>query len=202
MSTEQTQTDGHGIDGEAEEGSPGTHPVTRRHFLAGSAAVTAATALAVTTGGGDTTPMVAAAVAQNAITATQSMTDFLPRTSIAKISALKVGQPVNAMYPDPQSPVVILKTGRKMADGVGPDGDIVAYSAICTHKGCQVVYRADNGILICPCHFSAFDPNKGGMQIIGQATTNLPQVVLEVNGDDLFATDIQGLIYGRESNVL
>ena len=35
---------------------------------------------------------------------------------------------MHATYPDEQSPIVLLKLGRRVPDGVGPDGDVVAYN--------------------------------------------------------------------------
>ncbi|HEY4432956.1 MAG TPA: hypothetical protein VGM99_01020, partial [Candidatus Cybelea sp.] len=67
---------------------------------------------------------------------------------------------------------------------------------------CPVSYHADRKVLACPCHFSSFDPAVGGLQIIGQATTNLPQIVLEARGGELYGVGIRGLIWGREHNEL
>jgi len=124
-----------------------------------------------------------------------------PENSLAKLGDLAVGKAVRATYPDDQSPVLVLKMGRRVEDGVGPDGDIVAYSALCAHMGCEVSYRKDRDAIDCPCHFSSFDPAKGGMQVIGQATTNLPQVVLEVRGDNVVGVGMRGLLYGRQTNL-
>jgi arsenite oxidase small subunit len=96
---------------------------------------------------------------------------------------------------------MIFKLGTKVSDGVGPDGDVVAYSSICTHLGCAVAWNADAKVLSCPCHFSSFDPARGGIMIMGQATANLPQVILKANGTDLVATGIRGLIWGRQTNL-
>ena len=129
-----------------------------------------------------------------------SITTF-PHSTLAKFSDLKVGQVTRAKYPDDKSPIMIFKLGTKVPDGVGPDGDVVAYSSICTHLGCAVAWNADAKVLSCPCHFSSFDPARGGIMIMGQATANLPQVILKANGTDLVATGIRGLIWGRQTNL-
>jgi cytochrome b6-f complex iron-sulfur subunit len=36
------------------------------------------------------------------------------------------------------------------------EGKLYAVNAICTHKGCDVVYDKDSGHLRCPCHGSEF----------------------------------------------
>ena len=86
--------------------------------------------------------------------------------------------------------------------GVGPDGDVVAYSTLCTHMGCPITYDPQARSFKCPCHFSQFDPEIAGQMICGQATENLPQVTLRVGSDgSIVATGVQGLIYGRQANV-
>ena len=61
-------------------------------------------------------------------------------------------------------------------------GDFVAYSAVCTHRGCTVGYK--DGKLACPCHGSVFDPAKDGAVEAGPAPSPLPQIPVEVrNGE-------------------
>jgi ubiquinol-cytochrome c reductase iron-sulfur subunit len=70
-------------------------------------------------------------------------------------------------------------------------GGIVAYSKICTHAACAVsLYRtplneptAPKPALVCPCHFSTFDPATGGSVLFGPAGRDLPQLPLEVDSD-------------------
>ena len=90
------------------------------------------------------------------------------------------------------------------AGGAGPDGDIVAYSVLCPHKGCVLLsYNAGDKTLNCPGHFSRFDCETGGQQIWGHATQNLPQFALRVDDKgDIYADGVDELIYGRLSNVL
>jgi quinol---cytochrome c reductase iron-sulfur subunit len=59
---------------------------------------------------------------------------------------------------------------------------ILAYSRICTHAGCAItLYRAPlfqpdepSPALVCPCHYSTFDPATGGTVTFGPAGRNLP----------------------------
>ncbi|MBN9279529.1 MAG: arsenate reductase (azurin) small subunit [Hyphomicrobium sp.] len=106
-------------------------------------------------------------------------------------------------YPDKSSPGVLIKLGTRVPGGVGPAGDIVAFSTLCPHKGFPLSYVAGEKTLTCPGHYSVFDCEKGGLQVMGQATQNLPQFMLRVaaNGD-IFAEGVDELIYGRLSNVL
>jgi ubiquinol-cytochrome c reductase iron-sulfur subunit len=88
--------------------------------------------------------------------------------------------------------VVRLKPGElrlpaKRADWA-PDG-ILAFSKICTHAGCAVsMFRyplypphAPGPALVCPCHYSTFDPARGAEVVFGPAGRPLPQLPLEVD---------------------
>ena len=82
-----------------------------------------------------------------------------------------------------------------------PDG-ILAYSKICPHAGCAVsLYRkplfdptSPEPALVCPCHYSTFDPAAGGTVIFGPAGRNLPQLPLLIDsaGDLRAAGDFSG----------
>lgn len=124
--------------------------------------------------------------------------------SIAKARAMKVNQPVAFNYPDAASPCMAVKMGTPTAGGVGPEGDIVAYSVLCTHQGCPTVYDGNDRCFKCPCHFSIFDAEKGGQMVCGQAPTKLPSIVLEYNAknDTIAAVAVNGLIFGRQANIL
>ena len=56
----------------------------------------------------------------------------------------------------------------------------------------------------CPCHYSTFDAEMTGQMVCGQATEDLPRVVLRYDDqdDNVQAVAIDGLIYGRQANVL
>jgi ubiquinol-cytochrome c reductase iron-sulfur subunit len=68
-----------------------------------------------------------------------------------------------------------------------PEG-IVAYSKICTHAGCAIaLYRnplfeetEPDRALVCPCHYSTFDPATGGEVVFGPAGRPLPQLPLTI----------------------
>lgn len=67
--------------------------------------------------------------------------------------------------------------------GWAPDGH-VAYSKLCTHAGCPVgLFRAQDQVLICPCHQSTFDVTRGAVPVFGPAARPLPQLPLEVDAD-------------------
>ncbi len=66
---------------------------------------------------------------------------------------------------------------------------ILAYSRICTHAGCAItLYRAPlfqpdepRPALVCPCHYSTFDPATGGTVTFGPAGRDLPLLPVYVD---------------------
>jgi quinol---cytochrome c reductase iron-sulfur subunit len=74
-------------------------------------------------------------------------------------------------------------------------GGILAYSKICTHAGCAVaLYRKPRfpvvepkPALVCPCHYSTFNPATGASVIFGPAGRPLPQLPLMVDTDGYLA---------------
>jgi ubiquinol-cytochrome c reductase iron-sulfur subunit len=105
------------------------------------------------------------------------------------------------------SPIVVVRVTPARLDL--PDdrrdwapGGIVAYSKICTHAGCAVsLYRAPHFEptrprpgLVCPCHYSTFDPATGGTVLFGPAGRPLPQLPLTVgsNGELIAAGGFSG----------
>jgi ubiquinol-cytochrome c reductase iron-sulfur subunit len=95
----------------------------------------------------------------------------------------ELAAPVIVMHLDPSS--IELPAGR---EDWAPEG-LVAYSKICTHAGCAVsiprspLYppRAPRPALVCPCHYSTFDPAKGADVIFGPAGRALPQLPLSID---------------------
>jgi Rieske Fe-S protein len=63
---------------------------------------------------------------------------------------------------------------------------IVAYSAICTHQGCEAsAWDAEAKTLWCPCHDSKFDLRENGRVVSGPAPRRLAALPLGVQGDVL-----------------
>jgi rieske iron-sulfur protein len=58
---------------------------------------------------------------------------------------------------------------------------VVAYSAICTHTGCDVInWHPDRRLLECPCHYSVYDPMEGAKVVSGPAPRRLPALPLKI----------------------
>jgi arsenite oxidase small subunit len=94
--------------------------------------------------------------------------------------------------------------GQAVSGGMGPDQDIVAYSILCNHMGCPLNYDPESRTFKCPSHFSIFDSEKAGQMVTGQATEDLPRILLSYNKDtgDIKAVGVSGLIFGRQANIL
>lgn len=123
---------------------------------------------------------------------------------IAALSDLEVGRPMDFAYPNEAHNNFIVKLGKPAWDGVGPDQDIVAFNYLCTHMGgpMQGTYRHEYGTLgPCPFHFSRFDLSKSGVMVLGQATQSLPQIILSLEGDEIYAGGVTGLVYGTHENI-
>jgi len=92
------------------------------------------------------------------------------------------------------SSVVLVRLPRaslRLPSGLqGYDADgIVAYSKICTHAGCAIAmyetptFAPDEprAALVCPCHYSTFDPATGGTVTFGPAGRPLPMLPLAID---------------------
>lgn len=128
-----------------------------------------------------------------------------PRKKIGRLSDLSEHIPVEFLYPDdgPHSISFLVKVGERAGGGVGPGQDIVAFNALCTHQGGLIrgLYDARHKVAgPCPLHLTTFDLTRHGMVVAGHATEGLPQVVLQTEGNDLYAVGVLGLIYGYSGN--
>lgn len=127
-----------------------------------------------------------------------------PRQRIGRLSALVKGKPVDFAYPYPTVSNILVKLGVPAGGAVGPEQDVVAFNLQCTHMGGPLhgTYKDEHQVLgPCPLHLTTFDLTRHGMVVAGHATESLPQIVLELRGDEIFAVGVQGLIYGYSSNL-
>jgi arsenite oxidase small subunit len=124
-----------------------------------------------------------------------------PIMDIGPLSALASGGAIQFNYPDDESPAILIRLTEPGLNGTGPKQSLVAFSQLCTHKGCPLDYNAERKLLICPCHWSTFDPAKAGAIVIGQASQPLPQIALKIEDDLIRAISVDGLIYGRHTNI-
>lgn len=172
---------------------PGKCLISRRQFLLTSSVATATVMVAINVG----TPY-----AQEV----PAMVATYPRKFVAKLSDLEQDVPLEFEYPDEgaYAESMIVKLGNRAGGGIGPQEDVVAFNYTCTHQGGSLVgsYKADTKSLgACPLHLSTYDLTRHGILISGQAYQSLPQVLLELEGDDIYAVGIFGLIFGRFDNL-
>jgi Rieske Fe-S protein len=84
-------------------------------------------------------------------------------------------------YPRDSDPCIAVRT---------PEGKIVAYSQVCTHLSCAVVYSQSENALLCPCHKGVFNIDNGS-PVAGPPERPLARVRIEQRGDRLFATGLE-----------
>ncbi|MEZ5294371.1 MAG: Rieske (2Fe-2S) protein [Vicinamibacterales bacterium] len=96
-------------------------------------------------------------------------------------TVVKRGSRLNRLVLVRLDPATLVPATRaRAADGV------IAYSAICTHSGCDVGdYLPDEGRLYCECHQTRFDPHDGAKVTDGPAPRPLPALPLKVEAGRL-----------------
>jgi nitrite reductase/ring-hydroxylating ferredoxin subunit len=119
---------------------------------------------------------------------------FLATGTLAIIGALPTGAGVKA--------VAIAKVGElaenewkvfdfpdQYAQGILinlPGKGLVAYSDVCTHLSCAVLYDGAKRQLHCPCHEGYFDPVTGNV-VAGPPTRPLPLIQLAIQDGTIYA---------------
>jgi Rieske Fe-S protein len=80
--------------------------------------------------------------------------------------------------------VLLLRLDREGLDATTQERaaeGVIAYSAVCTHTGCEVtIWHADSQHLECPCHYSQYDPKAGAKVLSGPAPRPLPALPLKI----------------------
>ncbi len=144
---------------------PSTRPggdaccASRRQVLqgAGAVAVTTASAGLLSACGGGSSPSAASTAADGAV--------VVPAADTA-VGASTYYSDAKVIVSQPQ------------------EGTFVAFDSTCPHSGCRVSDTDDDGVLLCPCHGSRFDPATGDV-VEGPATTGLTVLQVAAEGGDL-----------------
>lgn len=94
------------------------------------------------------------------------------------------GGPLVALADVPVGGAVAVTTagGEKIVVAQPEAGQVVAFSAICTHRGCTVA--PDGARLACPCHGSVFDAFTGAV-VNGPAEDPLPEFAVALDGTEV-----------------
>jgi thiosulfate dehydrogenase [quinone] large subunit len=88
---------------------------------------------------------------------------------VANASSIPLDQ--SLIYNDPsQGPIILIHLDN---------GKFVAYSAICTHAGCQVQFDPSLKDIVCPCHGAVYDPYRNAQVIGGPAPFPLQNVPIQ-----------------------
>jgi len=95
-------------------------------------------------------------------------------------SSLGPGESVTFSYPGPDNPAI--------AVGLA-DGTPVAFSSVCPHLGCAVLWKKESERLECPCHNGAFDARSGRV-LAGPPPRPLARIRLEHRDDGIYATGV------------
>lgn len=156
-----------------------------------------------------------ASPSSQAASSPSSSSSPFPRVKVGNISDLTQSKSVTFNYPLEETPNILVKLGQKAEGGVGPDGDIVAFSQICQHLGCvyaylepgaspscDASYKASGPVGYCCCHGSVFDLVNGAKVIAGPSPRPEPQVILDFDDStgDIYATGMKPpTIFGHDT---
>jgi Rieske Fe-S protein len=90
------------------------------------------------------------------------------------------GESFTFNYPGEDDPAIGVRLG---------DGALVAYSSVCTHLACAVLWIKESGELECPCHDGLFDVHTGEV-LAGPPPRPLPRIELEERTDGIYAVGV------------
>ncbi|MBE0496552.1 MAG: Rieske 2Fe-2S domain-containing protein [Campylobacterales bacterium] len=144
-----------------------------------------------------------------------------------RLSALSTEVPYVFYYPHVSTPCFLIKLPKPATQevaltaasgetylwkgGVGKEGKVVAFSAICSHalthpnpedsfityipKDGKTLAYEKGGVVVCSSHLSAFDPTQGAKNVAGEAKDPLASIVLEYDetNDKVYASGVLGV---------
>jgi Rieske Fe-S protein len=137
-----------------------------------------------------------------------SRRDFLKllnRVLAATGAAAVLGPVIAYFYPSklvetPSEPVLVapevdlpvgtsktVKFGRYPAIVIHTNLGLKAYSAVCTHFACIVMWDPEINQVVCPCHAGFFDPEDGSV-ISGPPPTSLKPLEIEIEDGNIFVS--------------
>jgi Rieske Fe-S protein len=126
---------------------------------------------------------------------------FLAATGLAVV----LGPAVAYFYPPeleetPSEPVLVapenefplgssktVKFGRYPAIIIHTENGLKAYSAVCTHFACIVMWDPEINQIACPCHAGFFNPEDGSV-ISGPPPTSLEHLNIEIIDGEIYVS--------------
>ncbi len=106
--------------------------------------------------------------------------EVFPRLLVGRAGDIPRGGVKVFRYPGAQDPCILFHTQSDR---------FVAYSQKCTHLSCAVIPAADGTRIECPCHHGFFSIEDGRV-LQGPPPRPLPRIVLDQQGDELWATGV------------
>lgn len=91
------------------------------------------------------------------------------------------GDAVHFSYPGDDDPAIAVRL---------VSGELAAFSAVCTHLSCAVLWVKESGKLECPCHDGVFEPRDGSV-VEGPPPRPLTRITLEERTGGIYATGIE-----------
>lgn len=96
-------------------------------------------------------------------------------TALAPASAVPVGQGRQFTDPATGNPAWILRPSAS---------EVVAFSAVCTHAGCQVSYDSSANEFVCPCHGGRYSASSGAV-LGGPPPSPLPKIPARIVNNEI-----------------
>ncbi len=136
---------------------------------------------------------------------------YLDLTAPVVVPSAQIAEPWSAvhfdarlLHPDANDREVLLKGVLLRTVATDGPGEVKAFCLLCPHEICNVRYVTDTAqirlgsgdapqhpLLVCPCHFSAFDPLADGAAISGPAYGGLFRFNTQVRQDTVEITQIE-----------
>jgi Rieske Fe-S protein len=98
-------------------------------------------------------------------------------TEVLVARSIAPGGSVRFDYPTDEDPAIAMRLA---------DGALVAYSSVCTHLSCTVLWNRDEERLECPCHDGTFGAIDGRV-LTGPPPRPLPKIELAERPDGIYA---------------
>ena len=103
-----------------------------------------------------------------------------PEASVSSLTAARVGElapNTHKIFRFGSVPGILINT---------EEGELLAFSAVCTHLTCSVLYEPENVTILCPCHNGKFDLS--GNVISGPPPAPLESFKVEISGDNIIVS--------------
>jgi Rieske Fe-S protein len=111
------------------------------------------------------------------------LTENVPATWLPVASVEQLGKEPMRFTAD----TIIGYVTRQIENSEGATTEqIVAFSAVCTHKGCIVQWQGNKQRFLCPCHESAFDATGNPVEKPRPYLTQLPRLETRIDNGDIY----------------